>query len=338
MSSSDSVLPYFELSWSILSTFDLLHVVAALLIVPITGFSTLWAVPVVCSITSAIANGLCYVAYYSDASTNSKVIAAALADIFWLIQEAGLSFYSYDILRRFLQGKSRIIFFSLFWFLMVSIVAFRTAILSQRVLDILSSSTARQFLINELHIGYFGSLALVETVSAFFLLRIFIQGKRQTRILPSGSSLFKQLILSTEVRVSSLAIIGIGRTITYHFHTTAQSATNLAGQLDRLLVTCVNYFPMIMLIDLLATRIANAEDTSNATSARQRSTKEDPVTIELNRVNNEARKDIDRQTFVRIKPVTDEQNSIDSTTPCQKAILKSSTFTVEREEVGVHQV
>lgn len=85
MSSSDSVLPYFELSWSILSTFDLLHVVAALLIVPITGFSTLWAVPVVCSITSAIANGLCYVAYYSDASTNSKVIAAALADIFWLV-------------------------------------------------------------------------------------------------------------------------------------------------------------------------------------------------------------------------------------------------------------
>ena len=130
---------------------------------------------------------------------------------------------------------------------MVSIVAFRTAILSQRVLDILSSSTARQFLLNELHIGYFGSLALVETVSAFFLLRIFIQGKRQTRILPSGSSLFKQLILSTEVRVSSLAIIGIGRTITYHFHTTAQSATNLAGQLDRFLTTCVNYFPLIML-------------------------------------------------------------------------------------------
>ena len=88
----------------------------------------------------------------------------------------------------------------------------------------------------------------------------------------------------------------------------------------------------------MATRIANAEDTSSATSAYQRSAKGDPVTIELNRVNNEARKDIDRQTFVRIKPVTDEQNSIDSTTPCQKAILKSSTFTVEREEVGVHQV
>lgn len=91
-------------------------------------------------------------------------------------------------------------------------------------------------------------------------------------------------------------------------------------------------------IDLLATRIANAEDTSNATSAHQRSSKGDPVTIELNRVNNEARKDIDRQTFVRIKPITDKQSSIGSTTPCQKAILKSSTFTVERAEVVVHQV
>ncbi|KAJ6277781.1 hypothetical protein J3E71DRAFT_326962 [Bipolaris maydis] len=338
MLSSDSVLPYFELSWSILSSFDLLHVVAALLIVPITGVSTLWAVPVVCSAASSIANGLCYIAYYSDASTNSKVLAAAFADMFWLIQEAGLPFYSYDILRRFLQGKSRIIFFSLFWFLIVSTLAFRGAILSQRVLDILSSNTTRQALINKLHIGYFGSLALLEIVSAFFLLRIFVQGKRQTRILPSGRNLFKQLILSTEVRVSSLAILGIGRTITYHFHTTAQSATNLAGELDRFLVACQNYFPVIMLIDLLTTRIANAEDTNSATSAYQRSAAGNPVTIELNRVNNEARKDIDRQTFVRIKPDTDKQSLEDITTPCQKAILKSSTFTVERTDVVVHQV
>lgn len=91
-------------------------------------------------------------------------------------------------------------------------------------------------------------------------------------------------------------------------------------------------------IDLLSTRIANAEGTSNATSAHQRSTKGDPVTIELNRVNNEARKDIDRQTFVRIEPIPAEQSSMDSTIPCQKAILKSSTFTVERTEVAVHPV
>ena len=162
-------------------------------------------------------------------------------------QEAGLSFYSYIILRRFLRGKQRIIFLVLFWTLMAAIVSFRMAILVTRAEDLLSGSNHQQSLINHLHNGYFASIAIVEVVSSVFLLRIFAEGKQSSAVLSTGSSLFKQVIMSTEIRVSSLALIGVGRAITYSFQAQAQSATSVASQLDRFLTTLESYFPIVML-------------------------------------------------------------------------------------------
>ena len=265
MSTGGALPVYFELSWAILSSFSLLNVVAGFLIVGITGFSSLWVVPVVCSTASAIANGLCYIAYYSDYSLNSRLPAAILADIFWCIQEAGLSFYSYQILRRFLRGRSRIIFLSLFWTLMASIFSFRLTILISRAQDLIGGGNSRQYLINHLHNGYFGSIAIVEILSSIFLLRIFAEGKRSSQVLATGNNLFKQLtsmqwiplhsshplincrIVSTELRVSSLALVGIGRAVAYSFQVEAQSATSVASQFDRFFFTLENYFPVVML-------------------------------------------------------------------------------------------
>jgi hypothetical protein len=51
---------------------------------------------------------------------------------------------------------------------------------------------------------------------------------------------------STEIRLTTLAAIGFSRAITYSFQTTAQSATTVAGQVDRFVYTLECLFPIIM--------------------------------------------------------------------------------------------
>jgi hypothetical protein len=163
------------------------------------------------------------------------------------IQEGGLSFYSYLILIRVLKGRSRTIFMSLFWSGIVIIVAVRTGILTERARDILQNTTDRQNTIDHLHNVYFGTIALVECNSAFFLLRKLAFAHKSSIEAASGHKLFVYLMRSTEIRVAMLALIGFSRTITYSFQTTAQSATSTMGQLDRFVVTLECLFPEMML-------------------------------------------------------------------------------------------
>lgn len=85
---STPILPvYFELSWSILSTIGAANVFFGLLIVGITTFSQITVVPIISSAAGAIANGLCYYAYYDEGyGLKSKAAASAFGDLFWLVR------------------------------------------------------------------------------------------------------------------------------------------------------------------------------------------------------------------------------------------------------------
>ena len=130
---------------------------------------------------------------------------------------------------------------------MTVILTIRIVILVSRALDNLSNTTDLQDRINHLHVGYFVTIAVVESVSAYFLLRIFAAAQATSAVVYSKSSLFRHLMRSTEIRLTTLALIGITRAITYSFQTTAQSATSTASQVDRFAYTLECLFPVVML-------------------------------------------------------------------------------------------
>ena len=83
--SNTTVPVYFEESWAILSSIDLVNVLFGLMIIGITALSPLSLVPIITSAAGAIANGLCYYAFYAHYATTGTVVAAAVADTAWLV-------------------------------------------------------------------------------------------------------------------------------------------------------------------------------------------------------------------------------------------------------------
>lgn len=163
------------------------------------------------------------------------------------VQEAGLSFYSYIILNRILHGHSRKVFISLYWTGIFVIFTFKLAITVLRLKDILNGNIKNVLLIDRMHIGYFVGIALVEMLSSYFLLRKFFSAQSSSMEIQSHVGLFSYLMRSTEIRLGILTLIGISRSITYSFQATAQSATNVAGQIDRFVVVLECMFPIVML-------------------------------------------------------------------------------------------
>jgi hypothetical protein len=135
----------------------------------------------------------------------------------------------------------------LFWMMIAAISAFRCAISVSRLQDILQNSNSRVDFIDQMHIAYFISIALVEMLSSYFLLRKFLSAQSSSVQLDSKIDLFKWMTRSTEIRLAVLTLIGITRAITYSFQTTAQSATSISGQIDRFVATLECLFPIIML-------------------------------------------------------------------------------------------
>jgi hypothetical protein len=271
---SSSTLPtYFEYSWAILSSIGIANVLFGLTVIGITSLSQISILPVVVSAAGAIANGLCYCAFYADYPKTPTAVASALADVTWLVrsyslsffslkkeergwcayfrhdqvQEVGLTFYSYLILIRVLQGRHRIIFMSLFWMFVVAAIVLRCFIVATRVKSILDPTQDLQSTIDHLHTGYFSLIALIECLSAFFLLRKFAQAHRASQDVASKSGLFSYLLKSTEIRLATLALIGISRAITYSSQSAAQSATSVASQIDRFVYTLETVFPVMLL-------------------------------------------------------------------------------------------
>jgi hypothetical protein len=127
------------------------------------------------------------------------------------------------------------------------ITIIRIVILVSRAKQIISGTTHLQFLIDHLHVGYFSSIAIIEVISAIFLLRKFASARKTSMEVASKSGLFRYLMRSTEIRLAALAVIGVTRAVTYSFQTTAQSATSVASQIDRFVFTLECLFPVIML-------------------------------------------------------------------------------------------
>ncbi|KAL4955484.1 hypothetical protein BDW69DRAFT_204481 [Aspergillus filifer] len=259
---------YFELSWSILSSIGLFVALVSVWALVISRPSPLTYIPIVVSVSCAIANGCCYYGFYTDHAIPNRAAASAFADFFWLIQEAGLSFFSYQILVHTLRDISRIIFLAVFWFFIIAISSIRMTILVYRILDIASGPNdihslqeegPYQHQIGYLHVGFFTSIALVETWSSFFLIRLLHNAYRVSPKISSTKYVFRFILRTTEIRVASLCFIGITRAVTYSSQVTSQSATTVAGQLDRFAYTMECLFPLVMLIDTLASKKMNQD-------------------------------------------------------------------------------
>ncbi|USP73231.1 hypothetical protein yc1106_00505 [Curvularia clavata] len=176
--------------------------------------------------------------------------------------EAGLTFYSYMILNRVLRNRQRVVFLALFWIFMAALIILRTSILVFRVVVTVTSNQNQQtpYLVEHLHIGNFVSLAVIEIISAFFLLRIFSKAKRRSAEVAKRGGLFRYLTQSTEIRLASLALIGITRAITHSSQKSIKAMDNM-GQLDRFVYTLECMFPIVMYIDILASRIASVTES-----------------------------------------------------------------------------
>ncbi|EAQ83667.1 hypothetical protein CHGG_10071 [Chaetomium globosum CBS 148.51] len=238
---------FFELSWSILSTIGACNVFFGLLVISVTNLSPIAAVPLVTSTACAIANGLCFYAFYlPTVPSMNRAVASAFADMAWMIQEAGMSLYSYVILSRILRDRQWYVYAGLFWTTMVAIVVVRINIAVTRVMYINSQNAALQRTVNYLHMAYFPFIAILESVNAFYLLRTFTHAQMSCLRRQSKASLLRYLMRSTEVRLALLALVGIMRAVTYWFQDRAQRATNLASQVDRFCYTMECLFPIIM--------------------------------------------------------------------------------------------
>lgn len=103
-----------------------------------------------------------------------------------------------------------------------------------------------QMVINHLHIGYFVCIAILECVSAVFLLRKFGLAKKASQSASIRTGLLRHLMRGTEIRLASLALIGVSRAITYFFQTSLQRASSTVSQLDRFIYTLECVFPMML--------------------------------------------------------------------------------------------
>jgi hypothetical protein len=131
--------------------------------------------------------------------------------------------------------------------MMLVILAIRMVILVSRAMDNMNGTIDLQYRIGHLHVGYFVSIAVVETLSSFYLLRIFNAAKATSTVIYSKNDLFHHLMKSTEIRLATLSLVGITRAITYSFQTAAQSATSVASQVDRFAYTLECVFPVLMM-------------------------------------------------------------------------------------------
>ena len=152
-----------------------------------------------------------------------------------------------------LKGRALPTFRAIFWTLVTSIIAIRITIASTRAVEI-ATNEPLQRRVDYLHVGYFTAIAVVETVSAIFLIRLLRDAYRMSPWTSPTRDLFRHLLQSTEIRLASLCCIGILRAVTFSLRTTAQSASNTAGQFDRFAYTLECLFPVVMIIDILASK------------------------------------------------------------------------------------
>ncbi|OAQ71925.1 hypothetical protein VFPPC_15046 [Pochonia chlamydosporia 170] len=262
---SATSISFFEMSRAALSSLGLFNFLVGLAIAGvIKSLPFVLLVPVVVSAMCALGNGLSYYVYYVDSPAVNKGVACAFTDTFWTIQEVGLPFYGYAILIYTLRGGKRIIFIALYWVFIFVAIAVRSTVIVFNVLVMTNNISLRHHaaITSRLHIGYFVPIAITECLSAVFLLGQFRAGLRESASSPLGpSKLYPYLMRSTEIRVSMLALIGVSRAITFSFHTIGQEE-GVADQLDIFVYMLQSFFPIILYVDILASRLVFSNECS----------------------------------------------------------------------------
>lgn len=210
-------------------------------------------------------SGFSYYLFYNKHALVPTMIASAITDLMWLVrahsrvkdasthdtlqvQEAGLPFYSYLILIRILRPRSKAVFLVLFWSFMTGVVVSRMLILVFRMQTWQMTDPApKQALVNQLHLGFFISLALCESSSSFFLMRSFLEARKNATTFVHQGSIVVQLIRNTEMRVAVLALVGISRAVTHSLLVETPATNGIPAQLDRFVYCLECTFPFLMM-------------------------------------------------------------------------------------------
>lgn len=132
---------------------------------------------------------------------------------------------------------------------MFVIVAIRIAIIAVNIRVVLDQSVSIAFystLSSRLHIGYFLPIALAESITAIYLFKAFRAVLRSAEFGLKGGKLFRYLMRSTEIRVATMAFIGIARTITYSFNMIGNDSP-VTAQVDTFIYALGCLFPIVML-------------------------------------------------------------------------------------------
>ncbi|OAQ57758.1 hypothetical protein VFPPC_12384 [Pochonia chlamydosporia 170] len=259
--------PFLESVWGNICIIGFNNVLVGLLVFAITGeCSVLLLVPIVTSAACSLAMGLDYYQAAYDHPARIDVALEVFKSLAWLIQEAGLPFYSYALVTRILRGHKRVVFLVLFWAIMVVVTITKALMIVYSCQYHLHSQIFSAAFDRHVHVGYYVAIALVECVGAWFLLRNFYAGLQLSRSSPlRDSKFYRHLIRSTEFRVvMMIAFFGICRTVTYSFRSSFRSFEgwhNIAGQLDLLVGTLLDLFPFVLFIDILASRLVFAQES-----------------------------------------------------------------------------
>jgi hypothetical protein len=153
------------------------------------------------------------------------------------------------ILHHVLSGGERIVFFTLFWALILIIVVLKLIMIVFTVGTVFHSPAYPQAVNNHLHLGYYLAIAVVECVSAVFLLRKFREVLRSSMSFPlRGVKLYRYLMRSTEIRVAMIMFIGIMRTVTTSttLNITYGRRKGVDIDLDGFIYTLECLFPVVM--------------------------------------------------------------------------------------------
>ncbi|KAK2470274.1 hypothetical protein H9L39_17891 [Fusarium oxysporum f. sp. albedinis] len=267
-------MAYFDTANSIHSTVGLYNVLIGFMVAGATGgFSLLLLVPIVSSAAGALA-GLSYYAWgpnhpASNHPVVNRAVAAGITQVAWMIQEGALPLYGCMILVPILHNGERLVFLILFWVLMLVFVTLRLVFMVLAVLLMLGKIPRVQIqaTLNNIQITCFVAIALAESTTAVFLLKVFRLALRSSMTSPlSSGKLYRFLIRSTQIRIAMLALIGIGRAVTYPLRIKESKNKGVVTQLDTFLYTLEVLFPIVMFIDILASRLVS-EDERRARSS-----------------------------------------------------------------------
>ncbi|KAE8391124.1 hypothetical protein BDV23DRAFT_171874 [Aspergillus alliaceus] len=149
---------------------------------------------------------------------------------------AGLPLYSYRILVHLLREHTRAANKLAFFASIAIAIVIRTIIIAFRATDSISNSSFLRKPISYLHINYFTSIAVIKGYSSF--LQIHLLGKVYNS---------SPIVLSNQIRLSTLGIAFVTRTITYAFRTIELHAVGIPDQVNHfayILVKTINGQPL----------------------------------------------------------------------------------------------